>query len=51
MSAGQALMTVSSIATVGFMLGCLRWHYDRLGPGMLTHSLFNAVAAVVLFTV
>jgi hypothetical protein len=27
----------------------LRWHYERLGPGMVAHALFNAVVVVVIF--
>ena len=51
MTRGQVILTFSSIMPVGFLLGCLRWRYQRLGPGMVTHAVFNAIAvAVVLAT-
>ncbi|HXY91053.1 MAG TPA: CPBP family intramembrane glutamic endopeptidase, partial [Acidimicrobiia bacterium] len=48
MSAGQAFLTFAMIMPTGFLLGVLRWRYERLGPGMLTHAFFNAMAVAVL---
>ncbi|HZP27351.1 MAG TPA: CPBP family glutamic-type intramembrane protease [Acidimicrobiia bacterium] len=48
MTAVQALVTVVSIFVVGLMLGVLRWRYQRLGPGMLAHATFNALAIVLI---
>jgi hypothetical protein len=45
----QAILTLSLIFPVGFLLGVLRWRYQRLGPGMVTHAAFNAVAVAVTF--
>ena len=25
-----------------------RWHYEKLGPGMVAHAFFNAVVVVVV---
>ena len=49
MNLPQFLITFTSIAAVGLVLGVLRWHYERLGPGMVAHALFNAVVVVVIF--
>jgi hypothetical protein len=49
MTRGQAVLTFATIMPVGFLLGCLRWRYQRLGPGMVTHAVFNAMAVAVLF--
>ena len=49
MTRDQAILTFSMILPVGFLLGCLRWRYQRLGPGILTHAFFNAMAVAVLF--
>jgi membrane protease YdiL (CAAX protease family) len=51
MNLAQALITFFSILLVGVLLGAMRWHYQRLGPSMVAHALFNAVAVVVLFAV
>jgi membrane protease YdiL (CAAX protease family) len=50
MSLGQATVTVVTIGVTGAVLGALRWHAEKLGPGMAAHAVFNAVAALVLFT-
>jgi hypothetical protein len=39
-----------TIGVTGAVLGALRWHAEKLGPGMAAHAVFNAVAALVLFT-
>jgi membrane protease YdiL (CAAX protease family) len=49
MTRGQAILTFAMIVPVGFLLGCLRWRYQRLGPGMVTHAVFNAMTVAVLF--
>lgn len=51
MNLAQFTITIVTIAAVGGVLGALRWHTEKLGPGMVAHGLFNAIAAVVLFTV
>jgi membrane protease YdiL (CAAX protease family) len=47
MTRGQVILTFSMIMPVGFLLGCLRWRYQRLGPGMVTHAVFNAIAVAI----
>jgi len=42
------LATWGQIAVAGFFLGVLRWRYERLGPGMIAHGLFNVLAMAVL---
>jgi CAAX protease family protein len=44
MTRGQAIITFAMITPTGFLLGLLRWRYERLGPGMVAHALFNAAA-------
>ena len=48
MSASQAIITVVTIGATGLVLGSTRWHYEKLGPGMVAHALFNAVVVVVV---
>jgi membrane protease YdiL (CAAX protease family) len=48
MTLALTLTTWGQIAVAGFFLGVLRWRCERLGPGMVAHALFNAVAMVVL---
>jgi len=50
MNLAQTTVTVVTIALVGGVLGSLRWHAEKLGPGMVAHGVFNAIAALVLFT-
>lgn len=50
MNLAQTTVTVVTIALVGGVLGSLRWHSEKLGPGMVAHGVFNAIAALVLFT-
>ncbi len=50
MSLAQTTVTVVTIGVTGAVLGALRWHAEKLGPGMAAHAVFNAVAALVLFT-
>jgi len=50
MNLAQATVTVVTIMLVGGVLGSLRWHTEKLGPGMVAHAVFNAIAALVLFT-
>jgi uncharacterized protein len=47
MTRGQVMLTFSMIMPVGFLLGCLRWRYQRLGPGMVAHAVFNAMAVAI----
>ena len=43
------IATWGQIAVAGFFLGVLKWRYERLGPGMVAHGLFNAfVIAIVV---
>ncbi len=35
------------IAPVGVVLGLLRWRYKRLGPGIFTHGVYNAIIMLV----
>ena len=35
MSASQAIITVVTIGATGLVLGSTRWHYEKLGPGMV----------------
>ena len=51
MSASQAIITVVTIGATGLVLGSTRWHYEKLGPGMVAHALFNAVVVVVVVLV
>lgn len=47
MTQGQMILTFSMIIPVGFLLGCIRWRYQRLGPGMAAHAVFNAMAVAI----
>jgi membrane protease YdiL (CAAX protease family) len=44
MSAVRMLATLAAIGTIGLLLGVLRYHYDRLAPGMFAHATFNVIA-------
>lgn len=46
MGLAEALLTIATIASFGIILGLLRAHYQRLGPGMIAHAAFNLVAVV-----
>jgi len=48
MTAYEMLITFVTIAATGVLLGALRWHYQRLGPGMVAHATFNAVAVILV---
>ena len=48
MTMGQALLVVITISATGLVLGATRWHYEKLGPGMIAHGFFNAVVVVVI---
>jgi len=48
MTLALSVTTWGQIAVAGFFLGVLRWRYERLGPGMVAHGLFNAFAMAVL---
>jgi membrane protease YdiL (CAAX protease family) len=45
----QTILTVAMIFPVGLLFGILRWRYERLGPVMVAHAAFNAVAVAVMF--
>jgi len=47
----ETLITFVTIGTLGVYLGVLRWRYQRLGPGMVAHALFNLVAVLLVFAV
>jgi hypothetical protein len=51
MSLGQYLLTFVTIGFTGLVLGAVRWRYNRLGPGMVAHALFNVVAVIVILAV
>jgi membrane protease YdiL (CAAX protease family) len=51
MAVADVAITVSVISVAGYTLGVLRWHSQRLGPGMVAHAAFNLVAVVVTFLV
>ena len=51
MAVADVAITVSVISIAGFTLGVVRWHSERLGPGMVAHAAFNLVAVVVTFLV
>ncbi len=51
MTAAQAVVTVVTIGVTGLALGATRWHYEKLGPGMVAHAFFNAVVVVVVVLV
>lgn len=48
MTLALTITTWGQIAVAGFFLGALKWRYERLGPGMVAHGLFNALAMVAL---
>jgi membrane protease YdiL (CAAX protease family) len=48
MSAAEAITTVVTIGATGCILGAVRWHYEKLGPGMVAHAFFNAVVVPVI---
>ena len=48
MSFAQAVITVVTIAATGCVLGATRWHYEKLGPGMVAHAFFNAFVVLVI---
>lgn len=48
MTLALTIATWGQIAVAGFFLGVLKWRYERLGPGMVAHALFNAFAIAVL---
>jgi membrane protease YdiL (CAAX protease family) len=50
MTAAQGFITVVTIGATGLVLGATKWHYEKLGPGMVAHAFFNAVVVVVLVT-
>jgi len=51
MGLAETLITFLTIGTLGVYLGVLRWRYQRLGPGMVTHAAFNLVAVLLVFAV
>ncbi len=48
MTAAQAVITIVTIGATGLVLGATRWHYEKLGPGMVAHAFFNAVVVVIV---
>jgi len=51
MAVADVAITLSVVTVAGLVLGILRWHYERLGPGIVAHAAFNLVAVVVTFLV
>src|SRR5262249_48249847 len=51
MTADSAILTFTTIIPVGFVLGILRWRYERLGPGMVAHAVFNGIAVAIMLAV
>jgi membrane protease YdiL (CAAX protease family) len=43
MGPAEALMIFAAIGSTGIVLGVLRAHYQRLGPGIVAHGAFNLV--------
>jgi hypothetical protein len=37
--------------TIGLLLGVLRYHYDRLAPGMFAHATFNVIAVAIAIAI
>ncbi len=50
MSAARIALTVLTIGVAGLVLGVLRWRYQRIGPSIVAHGVFNAIALIVLFS-
>ncbi len=48
MTLTQAAVTIVSIASAGCILGATRWHYQKLGPGMVAHGVFNAFVVLII---
>ena len=48
MNLAQAVITVFTIGATGLALGATKWHYEKLGPGMVAHAFFNAVVVIVV---
>jgi membrane protease YdiL (CAAX protease family) len=48
MSFTQTVITVVTIGATGCVLGATRWHYEKLGPGMVAHAVFNAFVVLVV---
>jgi membrane protease YdiL (CAAX protease family) len=51
MALGNFVITFTAVGLAGVVLGALRWHTGRLGPGMVAHAAFNLVAVVLTFLV
>ena len=51
MAVADIAITVSVVSIAGLSLGIVRWHSERLGPGIVAHAAFNLVAVVVTFLV
>ena len=51
MTADSAILTFTTIIPVGLVLGILRWRYERLGPGMVAHAVFNGIAVAIMLAV
>lgn len=49
MSALQIAVTMLTIGSMGVLLGVLRWHFQRLGPGIVAHAVFNLIAVGVIY--
>jgi membrane protease YdiL (CAAX protease family) len=49
MSIGQVVLVFSMIVFVGVFLGALRWRSGSLGPPMVSHAVFNAIAVGLVF--
>jgi membrane protease YdiL (CAAX protease family) len=50
MTSAQSVITIVTIGATGLVLGATRWHYEKLGPGMVAHAFFNAVVVVIVVT-
>jgi membrane protease YdiL (CAAX protease family) len=48
MTIAQAVITVVTIGATGCLLGAVRWHSEKLGPGMVAHAFFNAFVVLVV---
>jgi membrane protease YdiL (CAAX protease family) len=45
----QAVVTIVSIVAAGVFLGVLRWHFQRLGQGIVAHAVFNLIAVAAIY--
>lgn len=47
MTASQAFATLWTTGMFGLFVGSMRWYFQRLGPGIVTHAVFNLTAILL----